>query len=66
MVPAGGIGIRSPIDPPQVTDSTKREKRQKHRICRSEVHGGYTERSGLVAAKSNCRLRCLRADSMPA
>jgi hypothetical protein len=46
MVEAGGVGILSLIDSAQVIDSIKREKRQKHRIRPSEVHGGYTEAKG--------------------
>jgi len=47
MVPAEGIGILSLIDSAQVVDSIKREKRQKQRICLSELQGGYTEGGSL-------------------
>jgi len=43
MVEAEGFGIlRLSDNKTQVIDFIKREKRQKHRMRRSRVHGGYT------------------------
>jgi hypothetical protein len=49
----GGDRTKSDTENAQVIDSIKREKRQKHRIRPTEVHGGYTDgRKGLA----ECRL----------
>ena len=59
LVPAEGIGIRSPTESALVIDSIKREKRQKQRIRISEVHGGYTEGASVLwVPHSLCLSRC--------
>ena len=43
MVPAEGSQFGPALIPRNLLILLKREKRQKHRIRPSEVHGGYTE-----------------------
>jgi hypothetical protein len=56
----------------EVTDSIKREKRQKHLIRPSEVHDGYTESEFAAAYKqsldsepSGANLRCVAVSNRP-
>jgi len=58
MVEAGGVGILSTIDNTQLIDSIRRQKHQKLRIRRSEVHGGYTELRARRGAGIHMRKRC--------